>query len=87
MGHLEAGCGKRGQEVAEIYDSDGTIMSHVELIGGIFTVSSLTIQEIPAQITTEGREPINTNIFPDSGASICLAGTSHLKTLNINEKT
>ncbi len=35
MGHLEAVCGKRGQEVAEIYDSDGTIMSHVELIGEI----------------------------------------------------
>ena len=60
-------------------------MAHLELVGNTYTVSSINTQEIQAQITVNGRAPITTNIFPDSGASICLAGTSHLNILGLKD--
>ena len=87
IGHFGSVCFDKQREVREVRDTDedGNIISHLELIGDTFTVSSITIQEIPAQLTINGREPVRISIFPDSGASICLAGTSHLNTLGLKE--
>ena len=52
-----------------------------------FTGSRNCIQEIPANISpivgTIKHSPTTMNIFPDSGANICLAGTRHLRQLQI----
>ena len=85
--HFASVCNNKDkQHVSEIKDND-PLIAHVTLVGDtLTTVSAITIQEIPAEVTRPGKEPINVNIFPDSGASICLAGTCHLDILNITEK-
>ena len=86
-GHFESVCYEKQRDIREIRDTseDGAIISHIELIGDTFTVSSITIQEIPAQLAINGGEPVKVSIFPDSGASICLASTSHLVNLGLKE--
>ena len=37
---------------------------------------------IPGYPTSSKPQKIKKNVFPDSGASICLAGTNHLKQFN-----
>ena len=92
--HYARVCFSRRSSVKEIRsphnddnDHDQFLISHLELMGDSYTsVSSITIHEIPAQISLPGKAPVETQIFPDSGASICLAGTRHMDTLKINEK-
>ena len=43
------------------------------------------INEIPAQICST-KSPVLINIFPNSGASICLAGSHHLQELNLKQE-
>ena len=53
------------------------------------TLSNNTIEEIPAKITsllshyTSVTRSTQLNIFPDSGASICLAGPEHVTALGV----
>ena len=65
------------------------MIAHVHLVGDTYTtVSSIRVNEIPAKITpslADGSPLQSTTalIFPDSGASICLAGAQHLDTLRL----
>ena len=70
-------------------DDEDNIVAHVHLVENIYTtVAAVTIQQIPATLTPihPNGKPTETLIFPDSGASICLASPKHLKSLGINKK-
>ena len=83
--HFEKVCFRNRQsEIQEIAD-DEEIVAHVELLGEIYTSVSSMDEEITAKVITivngKENEPIHIEIFPDSGASICLAGSHHLSNL------
>ena len=70
-----------------------THVSHENLQAqSISAITNTNITEIPAQLTfqTTDTQPIFTPqsvlIFPDSGASICIAGTEHLSDFDIDER-
>ena len=70
-------------------DDDENIIAHVHLVENFYTtVAAVTVQQIPAILTPihPNGKPTESLIFPDSGASICLASPEHLKNLGINEK-
>ena len=74
----------------EIADEEENPFGHLELIGANFTsISAIESDEIKAKITTtvnnKKSNPVYMHVFPDSGASICLAGTQHLQNLNRTE--
>lgn len=88
------------QENDDPDDSAEALMASVafDQESGTYTASHPnSVEEIKAQITPmsptpEPRSPANIppnktmtfDIFPDSGASLCLAGTKHLKAMNLN---
>ena len=85
--HFASRC--RKPKVQEIRDeSDDELAAHVQLVGDTYTsVLSVSTMEISASITpllkNKKVSPSTTLIFPDSGASICLAGTQHISRLGI----
>ena len=89
--HIERACfRKQTNRIQEIADEEENPFGHLELIGANFTsVSAIESDEIKAKITTtvnnKKSNPVYMHVFPDSGASICLAGTQHLQNLNRTE--
>ena len=74
----------------EIAEEDDEPICHLELVGANFTsVSAIEEDEIKVKITTivnkRKIKPVYMQVFPDSGASICLAGLHHLQDLKIKE--
>jgi hypothetical protein len=73
-------------------DSASAIIAHVEYSQSedSFTSKNANIRFVPAQMTAmiNGKRPITSTIqvFPDSGAHICLAGTAHLEKLGVREE-
>ena len=58
----------------------------------ISAITNTNITEIPAQLTFQTTDtqptftPQSVLIFPDSGASICIAGTEHLSDFDIDDR-
>ena len=73
-------------------DSAQALIASVEYDQGsnTFTTTSLrSIEEIPAILSPslprhQHINPVKMNIFPDSGASICLAGPQHMAKFNLD---
>ena len=81
---------RKKENMREIADEDEEPICHLELVGANFTsVSAIEEDEIKVKVTTivnkRKIQPVYMQVFPDSGASICLAGLHHLQDLKIKE--
>ena len=93
-------CGKCGKDnhFSHACLSDNSHMGAVDMIGHVrydtssqkYTTASSNVDQISATLTPKLQHKtlpsVTTDIFPDSGASICLGGTEHLEILEIPKK-
>ena len=89
MNHFASQCkGDIAHEIREETETDYECL-HVD-IDEVHPIASIcSVEEIPAKIkpeTKKGSPEMTSMIFPDSGASICLAGTHYMTKLGISNE-
>ena len=90
--HFAKVCKKKAtvENIDEQDDNPESLIAHVHINsdGTYSSISSLSTQQIPATIVLQHdhytTNPKSTTIFPDSGASICIAGPQHLTNLGLS---